>query len=76
MQKRNVLQASESQISTAPKNGRQKKPIRKKKKASIEWGRLFRVAMFTFISRNHCFSLLFIHRKSTSKLLSDDLDEL
>ena len=38
MQKRNVLQASESQISTAPKNGRQKKPIRKKKKASIEWG--------------------------------------
>ncbi|MFZ0445076.1 MAG: hypothetical protein WAM95_10710 [Bacillus sp. (in: firmicutes)] len=46
MQKRNVLQASESQISAAPKNGRQKKPIRKKKKAkaSIEWGRLFRVA--------------------------------
>ena len=38
MQKRNVLQASESQISTAQKNGRQKKPIRKKKKASIEWG--------------------------------------
>ena len=44
MPKRNVLQASESQISTAPKNGRQKKPIRKKKKASIEWGRLFRFA--------------------------------
>jgi hypothetical protein len=44
MQKRNVLQASESQISTAQKKGRQKKPIRKKKKASIEWGRLFRFA--------------------------------
>lgn len=44
MQKRNVLQASESRISTAKKNGRQKKPIRKKKKVSIEWGRLFRFA--------------------------------
>ena len=48
MQKRKVLQASESQISTAPKNGRQKKPIRKKKKASIEWGRLFRFAFYFY----------------------------
>lgn len=44
MQKRNVLQASKSQSSTAHKNGRQKKPIRKKKKTNIEWGRLFRFA--------------------------------
>ena len=49
MQKRNVLQASESQISTAPKNGRQKKPIRKKKKASIEWGQLFRFAILLLL---------------------------
>ena len=49
MQKRNVLQASESQISTAKKNGRQKKPIRKKKKASIEWGQLFRFAILLLL---------------------------
>ena len=50
MQKRNVLQASESQISTAQKNGRQKKePIRKKKKASIEWGQLFRFAILLLL---------------------------
>ena len=49
MPKRNVLQASESQISTAQKNGRQKKPIRKKKKANIEWGRLFRLAILLLL---------------------------
>ena len=49
MQKRNVLHASESQISTAPKKGRQKKPIRKKKKASIEWGQLFRFAILLLL---------------------------
>ena len=54
MQKRNVLQASESQVSTAQKNGRQKngrqkKPIRKKKKASIEWGQLFRFAILLLL---------------------------
>ena len=48
MQKRNVLQASESQISTAPKNGRQKKPIRKKKKASIEWGRCLELPVYFY----------------------------
>ena len=49
MQKRNVLQASESQISTVKKKGRQKKPIRKKKKASIEWGQLFRFAILLLL---------------------------
>jgi hypothetical protein len=44
MPKRNVLQASESPISTAKKNARQKKTIRKKKKLTMEWGRLFRFA--------------------------------
>jgi hypothetical protein len=44
MPKRNVLQASKSPISKANKNARQKKTIRKKKKLTMEWGRLFRFA--------------------------------
>lgn len=44
MPKRSALQVNESQISTAQKNTRRKKTIRKRKKLSIEWGRLFRFA--------------------------------
>jgi hypothetical protein len=45
MPKRNVIQANESQISTANKNSRKKKTVRKKKKLLLEWGRLFRFAL-------------------------------
>ena len=49
MAKRDLLQASESQVSTVNKNGRQKKTIRKKKKQTIEWGQLFRFAILLLL---------------------------
>jgi hypothetical protein len=49
MPKRDLLQANGSQISTANKNGRQKKTIRKKKKQTMEWGRLFRFAILLLL---------------------------
>ena len=49
MAKRDLLQASESQVSTANKNGRQKKTIRKKKKQTIEWSQLFRFAILLLL---------------------------
>lgn len=49
MQKRDLLQASKSKVSTANRNSKQKKTIRKKKKHTIEWSQLFRVAILLLL---------------------------